>query len=71
MSCLKGAICFYLKKKSTANVSEQLYALDHNRFCHGNFRSCAIYLVMDKRGMLKCPKDLLPSDSARANQLCT
>jgi len=70
MSCLKGVICFYLKRKSTANVSEALFAQDQKRFCEGNFRDCAIYRVMDKRGMLKCPKDLLPADRQKADQLC-
>lgn len=71
MKCTKSLLCPYFQKHFAGADPPADWDAVVNRFCGDNSvsRTCAIYQVMDRIGFLKCPKDLTPSDTARAARL--
>ena len=62
MSCLKSAVCHFAQKKSTAPLTPARVQAFADLYCNGDARGCALYVVIDKLGFLKCPKDLAPNE---------
>lgn len=71
MNCLKATLCHFHQKRSTAKIDGPAWEAAAAKYCadSATSRNCAIFQVMDRLGFLKCPKDLLPSETQRAARL--
>ena len=69
MSCPKRPLCAFNKRTTPRPVTDSQYQSALRTFCDGGHANCAISVVFDKIGFLKCPKDLMPNELARAKQI--
>jgi hypothetical protein len=60
-------MCLYFNKK--IQVSDSQYTQNIRHFCQENYNNCAIYMIYDKLGFMKVPKDLHPEQIEKAQAL--
>lgn len=66
MICTKQVVCRYFKKGKS--IDEQQWLNDVNDFCENKdkYMECAIFMVIDGIGFVKCPLNLRPGQKDRA-----
>lgn len=69
MNCPKGILCYYAKRQTPKPIDDQTFNGAVAKFCNGNPKECAIYIVMDRIGFLRVPKHLTPQDKNEASKI--